>query len=528
MDVSLQKTGTEHALIAVLDTALDAVIVMDSDGSVVNWNEVASEAFGWTRAEAVGTLLSDLIIPDRFRDAHRRGLEAFLRTGVGPVLRKRIEVTALRKSGEEFPVELSITPYVDDGVLVFLGFVRDITERKRTAARLERQALQARLLYETISFAAEAESFEAALRICLEAVQSLTGWPIGHVYLPSDGDPVLLLPSNIWHPADDDRYQALKALTEKTRFVLGEGLPGYVMQTGEPIWIADVYSDVRFLRSQNVKELGITSALGFPIKNASAVIAVVEFFATVQTEPDPELLLTLRSIGDQVGRVFERRLSEMKLHQQSQHQKLLLGELNHRVKNMLAVVTGIATQTMRNSDSMEEFNRSLLERLHALSEAHSLLASQNWGPTSIEDLIAQVLAPYRDAVAQISIEGPAVRLLPKAALAMSMVFHELVTNAAKYGALSRPSGKLAISWWTAVEDASRLQLAWCESGISNVTKPSKTGFGTRLINATVKREMHGKLGTYYEPDGIRYEMDLLVAPTVQIERMQKPITKGDQ
>ena len=131
----MQKPNIEHPLLAVLDTALDAVIVIDSAGSIVNWNEVASEAFGWTRAEAVGCLLSDLIIPHRFREAHRRGLEAFLRTGVGPVLRKRIEVTALRKTGEEFPVELSITPYVDDGLLVFLGFLRDITERKRTAAR---------------------------------------------------------------------------------------------------------------------------------------------------------------------------------------------------------------------------------------------------------------------------------------------------------------------------------------------------------------------------------------------------------
>ena len=527
MDASLQKPNIEHPLIAILDTALDAVIVMDSAGSIVNWNEVASEAFGWTRAEAVGSLLSDLIIPHRFRDAHKRGLEVFLRTGVGPVLRKRIEVTALRKTGEEFPVELSITPYVDDGVLVFLGFLRDITERKQTAARLERQALQSKLLYETISFAAEAESFEAALRTCLEAVQTLTGWPIGHVYLLSDGDPILLLPSNIWHPADDDRYQALKALTEKTRFALGEGLPGYVMQTGEPMWIADVYSDARFIRSKNVEELGITSALGFPITNASAVIAVVEFFATVQTEPDPELLLTLRSIGDQVGRVFERRLAEMKLHQQSQHQKLLLAELNHRVKNMLAVVTGIATQTMRNSRSMQEFNSSFIERLHALSQAHSLLASQNWGPTSIKDLIAQVLAPYKVAAAQISIEGPAVRLLPKAALAMSLVFHELVTNAAKYGAFSQTGGHLSVGWCTAPEDASRLKLAWRESGVANVTRPSKTGFGTRLINATVKGEMHGKLLTCYQSDGVRYEMDLLVAPAIQIAK-QKPNITGDQ
>ena len=83
MDAYLQKPSIEHPLLAVMDTALDAVIVMDSAGSIVNWNEVAYEAFGWTHAEAVGRLLSDLIIPHRFRDAHRRGLETFMRTGDG-------------------------------------------------------------------------------------------------------------------------------------------------------------------------------------------------------------------------------------------------------------------------------------------------------------------------------------------------------------------------------------------------------------------------------------------------------------
>ena len=115
---------------------------------------------GGRRAEAVGSLLCDLIIPHALREAHRQGLERFLHTGVGPVLRTRIEVTALRKNGEEFPVELSITPYVNDGELVFLGFLRDITNRKRVAERLERQVQQAKLLYETISFAAQATSFE--------------------------------------------------------------------------------------------------------------------------------------------------------------------------------------------------------------------------------------------------------------------------------------------------------------------------------------------------------------------------------
>ena len=163
VDIALQKPATANPLGSILDTALDAVIVMNSKGIIVDWNDVAASTFGWTRIEATGALLCDLIIPLQFRDAHRRGLETFLRTGEGPLLRKRIEVTALRKSREEFPVELSITPYPHDGELVFLGFVRDIADRKRAAERLERQVLQAKLLYEVISFASEANS----LKICV-------------------------------------------------------------------------------------------------------------------------------------------------------------------------------------------------------------------------------------------------------------------------------------------------------------------------------------------------------------------------
>jgi PAS domain S-box-containing protein len=509
---SLPTAAKDHPLRHVLDTALDAVIVMASDGSIIDWNDIASATFGWSQTEAVGAILSDLISPPQFRDAHKQGLEKFMSTGVGPVLRKRIEVSALRKSGEEFPVELSIAPYGENGERLFLGFLRDITARKQAAARLERQALQAKLLYETISYAAEATSFEAALRTCLEAVQKITGWPVGHVYLPSDADASVLVPSNIWFPDADDRYEALKDVTTHTQFARGKGLPGHVMQTGKPVWISDVLSDDRFTRAQAVGNLAIRSALGFPIKNAGSTIAVVEFFTPVQSEPDPELLFTLRSIGDQVGRVFERRLSEMKLKETSRHQKLLLRELNHRVKNMLTVVTGIASQTMRNSTTMQQFNRSFLERLHALSQAHSLLAAQNWGPTPLRSLVDQVLAPHGGALAQVAIEGPSVNLTPKIALALNLVLHELATNAVKYGALANANGKLDVHWQAAVETPSILRLTWRERGVAGVTAPEKTGFGTRLINATIRKELRGKLDVHYDGDGLCYDMEFPLAP----------------
>lgn len=498
----------DHPLSSILSTALDAVIVMDSGGVIVDWNDIAVDTFGWTRTEAVGSLLSDLIIPTQFREAHKRGIRGYLETGEGPVLRKRIEVSALRKTGAEFPVELSITPYQDSGALVFLGFVRDITERRRTAESLERQALQARVLYETISFAAQASSFEKALRNCLGAVQTLTGWPLGHVYLPSDDNTSLLKPSNLWHPADEKSYEALKAVTAKTQFSVGEGLPGLVMEAGEPVWISDVRRDGRFLRQKAVDNLLITSALGFPIKNAGSTIAIIEFFTPIQSEPNSELLLIVRSIGDQVGRVFERRLAETKLHRQSEHQKLLLAELNHRVKNMLTVVTGIAAQTMRNSGSMEDFNRSFLQRLDALSQAHSLVAARNWGTTPLKDLIGQILAPYGGTPAQISVAGPDVSLPPKAALALSLVVHELITNAAKYGALSKPNGRLSVQWTFCDEDHARINLVWAESGVDIPMKPTRTGFGTRLVNAVIKTELQGNVVTNYATDGARYDMQL--------------------
>ncbi|MEA2982152.1 MAG: hypothetical protein QOF09_3975, partial [Alphaproteobacteria bacterium] len=295
-------------LTTVLETALDAVVVMDREGHIIDWNATAGEIFGWTRGEAIGAVLRDLIIPPQLREAHNKGLKRFLETGVGPVLRKRIEVSALRKSGQEFPVELSITPYEESGGLIFLGFIRDITERKDAARRLEREARQAKLLYDAISFAAGATSPEEALQICLGAVHELTGWPLGHVYLPSETDVALLDPSGIWFPSSGDAYGEFKEATAETRFSVGEGLPGLVWQTGEPVWISDARTDTRFPRAPTMEHVGISSAIGFPIKNGGATIAVVEFFTPVRSQPDPNLLLILRSIGDQVGRVFERRL----------------------------------------------------------------------------------------------------------------------------------------------------------------------------------------------------------------------------
>lgn len=126
-------------LTSVLDTALDAVCVMDRHGIVVGWNDHAERLFGWNTSEAIGQRMSQLIIPPAMRAAHERGLALFLATGEGPVLDRRIEVIALNSNGDELPVELSITATEQFGDLLFIGFVRDISDRIALAERQQRR-----------------------------------------------------------------------------------------------------------------------------------------------------------------------------------------------------------------------------------------------------------------------------------------------------------------------------------------------------------------------------------------------------
>ena len=131
--------GTFHAgLQTVLDTALDAVIVIGEDGRVIGWNGISERTFGFSGDEAIGQRLSELIIPERFRDAHENGMKHYLATGIGPVIDNRIEIEALHRDGREFSVELSITASEQFGDRLFVGFLRDISEQRAVAERQQR------------------------------------------------------------------------------------------------------------------------------------------------------------------------------------------------------------------------------------------------------------------------------------------------------------------------------------------------------------------------------------------------------
>src|SRR5262249_54862335 len=191
-----------------------------------------------------------------------------------------------------------------------------------------------------------------------------------------------------------------------------------------------------------------------------------------------------------------------------QQRDLMIGELNHRVKNTLALVQSLATQTGHSAASLEEFEEAFTTRLHALAAAHDLLTDTNWGGTTLHHVIKTAVAPFaarEGRAAHIGINGPTVWLNSNTAITLALAFHELVTNAAKYGALSIGAGRVTISWAASpAVHPTEVDLNWRESGGPAVQPPSRTGFGTMLLEKVLAYEADGKAKLSFPTSGVEF------------------------
>jgi len=193
--------------------------------------------------------------------------------------------------------------------------------------------------------------------------------------------------------------------------------------------------------------------------------------------------------------ITERKLSD-------ERQGLLIAELDHRVKNLLARVAVITSYTRQGSNSIDQFVQVLDRRIQSMAAAHSLLSQSRWSGVNLADLVHSQLAPYA-TTANTTIGGPDVTLTPTVTQAVAMALHELVTNAVKYGALSNPSGHVAVNWHQPVdEEASRVKIEWRESGGPPVVRPAKAGYGTSLIREMIPHELGGTVDLAFVTDGV--------------------------
>jgi putative addiction module CopG family antidote len=187
-----------------------------------------------------------------------------------------------------------------------------------------------------------------------------------------------------------------------------------------------------------------------------------------------------------------------------ERQRLLINELNHRVKNTLATVQSIAVQSFREMDAASCRNSTTFQdRLFALARAHDLLTRDNWEGAELGEVIGEVIEPYcRESGGRCETDGPHVRLTPSMALALSMAVHELATNAAKYGALSVPTGRVSISWTVRPHSPRSLCLRWREYGGPPVASPVRKGFGSRLIECSLASDLSGEVDLAFVATGV--------------------------
>jgi two-component sensor histidine kinase/CheY-like chemotaxis protein len=196
-------------------------------------------------------------------------------------------------------------------------------------------------------------------------------------------------------------------------------------------------------------------------------------------------------------------------------QKLILDELHHRIKNTLATVSAIASQSLRTATNMEHAQQAIEGRLVALGRAHDLLMQVSWANASLVNTVRGATEPYDgQGAGRFSIDGPDVGIISGAVIALAMTFNELCTNTTKFGALSVPTGRIQIAW-TIDHETQRLRLTWTEIGGPVVQAPTRRSFGTRMMES-LGQQLNGQVHLAYEPTGLVFTMDVpLVSLTVK-------------
>jgi PAS domain S-box-containing protein len=237
----------------------------------------------------------------------------------------------------------------------------------------------------------------------------------------------------------------------------------------------------------------------------------VDHFETIRRRKDgslADLSLTISPIRDNDGRIIGASKIARDITERKAAERLhatLLREMKHRLKNNLSTVLAIARQSFRGHESESDDFRKFEARLLALSNGHDLITRANWDSAELKDVVAQLLTMYGRQ--RFEIDGPDLRLSPKSALALTLALHELATNAAKYGALSVPTGRVVIKWSIKHESSSGLIFRWEEQNGPEVSPPSRKGFGSQLIERVLAGELQGKVQITYDPTGIVCEID---------------------
>ena len=442
-------------LAAIVQSSREIIIGHTLEGTITSWNASAERVLGYPGSRMLKQSIA-LLMPGQDKHADNALLLACgLDRG-----KHEIEMDWRHQDGSLVPVGVTCSPVLDPKGKVIAGslIARDIGERQLVEQNLQASQRHLHQLIEQTTAGVAQIDAEGRFVLVNPAFCTIAG---------RSADALLTLRmQDVIHP-DDVLTSELAIRTLLQGGPASQLEKRYLRPDGSLVWVINTIS-----RIERDGEL------------TPHVLAVVQ---------------------DSTER---RRAAE--------HQELLLGELNHRVKNTLASVQSIALQTVNNSSSLDEFRDAFVARLLALSSTHNLLAVDAWSGVGLREIVHSELAPYQgEGQERAVLNGEALQLTPKAALALSMAFHELATNAVKYGALSVPTGRVDVHWKTRKVNAQPwLRLLWTESDGPVVAPPTRRGFGTRLISDGLAFELDGTVALEFKPGGLVCRIDV---PLSEIE-----------
>jgi PAS domain S-box-containing protein len=435
----------EAWLTAVLDGVADGIVTIDERGTIISSNPAVTAIFGYRPEELTGHSVN-ILMPEFCREDHDRYLAEHLKTGKVQGSRRR-QVEGRRKDGSLFPMDCGVTDVQFGGKHRFVGIIRDITER--TAA-------------------------EKALRASEEFSRTV---------LESSADCIEVLDC-----------------TGQIEYVNGEGLR--LLEAAGPAAV----TGGRWLDMWPEKERQSVEAA---IVRANA--GETSRFSAYQQTAKGTLKywdVLVAPVHDSEGRIRKlvataRDITEAK--EAEEQIKLLMHEVNHRSKNLFAVVQAV-TRQMGSGEEARAFAARLSERLAALAQSYDLLVKSEWRGVNIADLVHSQLGHFKDLIgSRVFVEGPPAQLTPAAAQSLGMALHELATNASKYGALSNAEGKVRVAWVVAQCDGKRyFRMRWAEENGPPVSKPQRHGFGRTVLVRLAERALGAKVILDFAPSGLAW------------------------
>jgi len=448
LDMREERVANEAREQRLINAAHDyAIYELDREGKIITWNKGAERMKGWKAEEIIGQPYTVLHPPEsRARNAPNRELTIAAETG-----RFEEEAVRMRKDGSVFAAHVSLFPLRDEHgeVTGFVKLTRDISDRSRAG----RAILESRRRMEGIVQSAMDAiiTIDESQRVVLfnPAAEKVFGYSADKVL----GQPVTILIPERFRPRHDDYVR---------RFFDSGVLNRPLGRDGE--------GDLKALRSSGEE---------FPIEASISQVTVD---------------------GERVGTIILRDITERRTSEEAR--LLLAREVDHRAKNALAVAQALVTLT--KADNIQDFAEAVRGRIAALGRAHSLLSQSHWRGAPLEQLIRDEISPYAKE-GQLDLQGPAINCSASSVQSLSLLFHELATNAVKHGALGHEDGLVKIAWSLGAES---LTVQWTERGGPRVKEPAEEGFGSRLLRQVSGRQLNAQIDFHWDPAGLRVEVKL--------------------